>query len=450
MDNPFDITIYDRDFGFTGRVVDPQFTNLVPSWQNQGYGNFALAANNPHTDALMEKGARLVVLYRGKRILSGPITSWQGGVAKGGAELVTYQFLDWAVLFRRVLSWVAPRNPLMPGSTSQLGQAWMRPGYSVTPGVTLHQTSYYQWAAVDSAESAIKNLVRDNMVTRLGMPITIAPDLHRGPNPTAILPEVRMEPLADSLQPIMNFSGLSVAIWQEKYGTGWHMDVVEHGQWQQALTPESGIIVDGYYGVNHPEVTRPIVGGPGDSAARAYGGIQGAGLLTPDEVDFGYPQEVFSETDGDFDFRWPDGTDDDHQVPKYYPFAVSATEADRFRAFLDQAVAKALEVDPSSRFDSDDKVPPQPAVSTLQLTLSETPTFHFGGDDGIQIGDYVTLRIRGATFTDYVTECQMVFTRDDGVKITPLIGQKQDDPDVQVAQQLAALARAYARQQTRK
>lgn len=245
MDNPFDMTIYDKNFNHTGFVVDPIFINMVPSWWNQGYCSFMLEANNPYAKALQRKGARIVVRYRGEHVMSGPIRSYRGDVLSGGT--LTYQMLDDYRLLVNTLGYVNPSHVLSATSLTDLGQSW-RPDSSASSaaGKVVGQTSYFYWPdgkdsrpKITSAEQAIKLILKQNLVDRLNRPVTIMPDQGRGGDPTAYLPIIRQEMLSEALQPILNNSNMSIRLWQEPYGKTIKIDVVEGGTWGQVLTPES-------------------------------------------------------------------------------------------------------------------------------------------------------------------------------------------------------------------
>lgn len=170
-----------------------------------------------------------------------------------------------------------------------------------------------------------------------------------------------------------------------------------------------------------------MIAGNGTTAARRYAGVEGPGLLTPDEVDYNDVIEVFREANS-YDLQWPDGLADDLKVAKYYKYQVAAAEYARLVAYDNQQINEGLLAGALK--------------STLDLTLSETESFHYGGPDGIQLGDTISMLIEGQTFTNQVTEAQMDLTRDNGLVISPLIGQHDDDPDVQLAQAVANLSRA--------
>jgi hypothetical protein len=444
MESPFEMIVYDKNLEFTGFVVDPVYCNFVPSWHNQGYGSFMLASDNPHSEAVQAKGARVGVRYKGQHLMSGPIRSYRGDLAGGGEQLI-YQMLDDRRLLVNTLAFVAPRHGLEATSLTDFGQAW-RPegGLSPVAGTVVGQTPYFLWPngsavtdglTITSSEQAIKYIIEENLVKRLGRNVTMMPNLGRGGDPTAILPVIRQESIAEAIQPIMNFSGLSVKLWQEPYGTTIFVDVVEPGVWEQELTPKSGIINSGVYSLAAPTITRPIIGGPGETSSRVFGGIEGIGNQTQAEEDYNDVIEVFREA-STFDFVWPEGLEDRFKVPKYYPFRAAADDLATFYAYMSQASATGL-VDGAAR-------------ASLELQLAETVSFHFGGSDGIQLGDTITVLASGQKFTNQVTEAQLVFTRDKGFTATPLVGQRSDDPDVVLARALANVATALRNLSTSK
>lgn len=433
---PFRVIVYDKDYRLVGFVVDPLFENWVPSWEDQGYGNFRLTGDNPHTEAVQADGARVTVEYRGKVVISGPITSWDGDILSNGN--ITYQVLDDSLSnLEDTLLFVAPDNPLMPTSISGLGQAWKRPQGDLRPGEVVYQDGYYQWpTSVRTPEAAIKWVIRDQLVERLGRPITILADRGRGGVlDRDVLPRIRFDPVNEALTALLATYQLGVRIWQNPGDPGLYCDVFERGIWPTPLTVESGIVEGGTYQKRRPTVTRPIVGGNGDTAARAFYGVEGAGYQTDRERQFGMIAELFRDaTNGEM--IWPEGTPDEKKVPKYGPFVMTSENWASYLKTLQKSEATAL-------LDS-------AATTSLNVKLSETDTFHFGGSDGLQLGDIVTTVIRGVTFVDTVTSAQLVYNRDDGLVVTPIIGTYEDDPDAQLGKVVSELSKSNRRQATRK
>jgi hypothetical protein len=256
------------------------------------------------------------------------------------------------------------------------------------------------------------------------------PNQLRGGDVTDELPRIRFAPLSEIMTPLTKKSGLGVRIWQDEYGKRLNMDVVEPGVWEQPLTAEAGIIVSGSYQLRRPDVTRPIVGGNGETAARSFYGVEGPGRQTDLERKYGQIIEVFREaTQGNL--VWPDTLAEEFRVAKYYKFRVDDKAWQTYQRYLKSAQTAGL-ADGAAR-------------SSLSLRLAETETFHYGGDDGIQLGDTVTAVVRGVEFTDVVTEVQLTFTRENGLKVEPIIGQFEDDPDRALLENVAAISRALRR-----
>lgn len=431
-EHPFEIVVYDKAFNVTGFVVDPIYENFVPSWDNQGYGNFMLTADNIHSEALQEDGARVTVTYLGQLILSGPVTSWQGDVLDDGT--VTYQVLDDREIVEGTVLFINPFQPLMPTSNAGLGQAWAKG--ALTAGTVKNQDGYYKWPdGLTSAEGAIKAVIKDQLVTRLGRPLTIEPDQGRGkPFTYDDLPRIRLDPTNEALTPLLNKFDFGYRVWQNPFEKGLHFDIVERGEWVEPLTVESGIIASGSFQVRRPVTTRPIIGGNGETAARSFYGIEGSGYRSDAERRFGMIIETFHDaTNGTLE--WPDTVAEENRVAKYGPFVLSAAAWASYKKTMVAAHDKYI-VDGGVR-------------SSLGLRLSETETFHALGPDGIQVGDYVTAVVRGRTLVDWVTEIQLTFTRDDGLVVEPIIGQYEDDPDVQLAKFVSAISASVRHSGTR-
>jgi hypothetical protein len=62
------------------------------------------------------------------------------------------------------------------------------------------------------------------------------------------------------------------------------------------------------------------------------------------------------------------------------------------------------------------------------LTLAETENFRYGGT-GVHVGDRVTVDLGFATRTDILREATISWTAKEGVEVTPLVGEIQDNPD---------------------
>jgi hypothetical protein len=443
IENPFDIRVYDRDRQFQGFVTDPTYVNMVPSFADQGYGSFMVTAANPHMDALIDAGARVTVDFKGENILSGPIRSRQGDVKGRGG--VTFQVLDDSRFFlTQIRGWVMPSQALGAHDLSDPAQAFVATEDlgKLEAGTTHGHYAYVQFPdgtaafdgyRVDSCEAAIKWICKRNMVDRLGLPMDFEADKGRGGSPWDVMPKLRWSELYEYLTPFQDKSGLGIRIYQPTMTDRWRFEILEPQQYPQVLTPESGIITEGTYTVTAPTVTRAIAGGPSETAAgRVYWGDEGKFPLNDTEAKYGTVLETFLDATSD-ELNWPDGTDDEHKVAKYYKFLAAKKDVDDLYDSLQKAVHNAKQGGRSS--------------TGLSLKLAETDDFTFGGKDGIHLGDTLTVRLAGGVeVTDQVTSAQLVFSRDAGVSSVPIVGEITDDPNRTHYKAIRNLARALARQ----
>ena len=77
-------------------------------------------------------------------------------------------------------------------------------------------------------------------------------------------------------------------------------------------------------------------------------------------------------------------------------------------------------------------------MAGLSLELTETKHFRYGGD-GLRVGDRVTAMIGGQPYTDVLREVQLSWDTKDGDTATPIIGERKDDTDTQLAKSIRAL-----------
>jgi hypothetical protein len=255
------------------------------------------------------------------------------------------------------------------------------------PGAALDaQTSEYR-VYTGPAETVVKNALTENF-TRLGVPWTVAPTLGRG---AASRAEFRMHPLADKLIPILDTAGLILTLAYD--GGNVVVDVRQPITVPGVLTLETGI-PDAYgFDITAPTVTRVVVGGRGEGVEREY--VQ---VIDPArESDWGDIIEGF--TDARNTEEGADLTIDGH-------------------ATLAEGAARV-------------------SVST---DLVETDRFRYGTT--YTEGDLVHVRVGPVDVTQRVSVA-ITETADNGVVVTPRIGEVEDSQDVEV--QLAAQIERLAR-----
>lgn len=438
---PGSIDVYTKNFEWVGTIGNPIAINGTVVFNGLSTFTIEVSATDPIVSDLLEYGARITMVYRDAQLFSGMITEVSGSLVRNGSITVTLNS-DWRLL-QNTLAWIRPAGALEPTAISvknvdnvnALGQAWL-PGGSTTQGTSgtvIGQVGYYQWASsVVYAETALKTLITENLVTRLGRPVTVAADLNRGGDikTPGLLPEVRMARLDDVCTRILDLDGLGLKLEQATRTSTITADVFEPGVWDMPLTVDSGVVSGGSWSVMAPTGTRVVLGGAGDLAARHFvSALDGTGL----EAEWGDVVEIFRDATSASDLEWPENLDDSQQVPKYYELRsdVSAALKAKYRASLVAAGSLGL-AEGTPKFG-------------VNAQLSETEAFHFGGSDGIQLGDLVTIQgVTGALYTDRITECSFNFGN--GVfEVIPVVGIRTDDPDRQLAQAIATLATAQRR-----
>lgn len=90
----------------------------------------------------------------------------------------------------------------------------------------------------------------------------------------------------------------------------------------------------------------------------------------------------------------------------------------------------------------------------LSVTLSETSSFRYGRTatgGGLQVGDHVRMRVAAdAVYEDVLRSATLSWTRDQGVVITPTVGERTDDPSTVLGRAIAALDRSVRVLRTRR
>ncbi|HJW01361.1 MAG TPA: hypothetical protein VJ617_19905 [Arthrobacter sp.] len=258
-----------------------------------------------------------------------------------------------------------------------------------TQAITSQTSEYYKLTG--PAETVVKDLITKNAITRLGMPVTCASNLARG---ATISVALRMDPLADKLFPAVEQAGIGVSVKQS--GAGLLVDCYVPATFPRILTEESGIVQDWSWTSTRATNTRVVIGGEGEATARVFA-IEVAVNREPRIND---KMEVFR-----------DARDADS----------SALLSERGRETLAEGAAK----------------------SGFSLTLAETDNFRYGGK-GVRVGDSVTVSIGGVERTDILREATISYSYDDGLSITPVIGEIQDNPDRTIASFLKSVRKGLA------
>jgi len=439
---PGRIDVYRNNFEWVGTIGNPISITGSVVFNGLSVFNIELKADDPIIEDLVEPGARVTMIYKDADLFSGVVTAIDGSILANGSVNVTLES-DWRIL-ANTLAYIRPANQVEATAISfknnanaaAEAQAWL-PGGALTQGTSgtvIGQYGYYSWdASVSYAETAIKRIITENAVTRLGRPVTVATDLGRGPNlrTLGMLPMLRNETLETACIEMLNVDGIGLKVQQAPRSSTITVDVWEPGTWDMPLTAESGVIASGNWSFKGPTMTRAFIGGPGDLAARYFKNFTDTTGL---EALYGDIIEGFRDATSGTNLNWPEGvTDDNDKVAKYYLLRsdVSADDKAAFSSGIAQVAQQGLL----------EGVP----TYGISAELSETPSFYFGGEDGIQLGDTVTIKtVTGDLFTEKITQADFEFGN--GLfKVTPHLGLVQSDPNVQLAQTIANLARGQRR-----
>lgn len=260
------------------------------------------------------------------------------------------------------------------------------------PGAALgSQTSAYDVRS-GAAETVLKGYVTANAVTRLGLPVTVATDQARG---GTIKTQARFHPLADVLLEAVEGAGLGVSVVQDDAAQSLVVDVYEPATYPRTLTEQSGVVVDWSWSVQGPTATRVIAGDQGEGAARSFTTT----VHTARESMWSDVIEVFRDARD---------TDD----------ATTLTQR------------------------RDDTLAEGAPKRGLRVELAESAGFRYG--QGIRVGDTVTVEVGpGVTVTDVLREAVLSWDAQDGLVVTPVVGERSDDPGATIAHAIYALGRAF-------
>lgn len=371
MDAPFTITVYDKAFVRRGTIGDPISVVATPRHNQQSTAAITLDSDHHRLTDLTAPGARVVLHYQGGFLMSGAVRLRQGeGPAAQGT--VTVQLIDDWRLLTRILGWPAP-----------------------TAGIAAQNTAEYD-VRTGPAESVVKAYVAANAITRLGLPVTVAPDQGRG---ATITVQMRMHPLADRLLPVVDQAGVGITVRQS--GAVLEVDCYESADFPRTLSEASGIVTEWSWSLANPEATRVVIGGDGEGTARTFRAL----VDTARETEWGDVIEVFRDARN----------------------ANSPAEMD----------ATGTEV-----------LTEGSPTSGLSVRLAETSTFRYG--QAIKVGDRVRIEVGpGVIVEDVLREATISWTRDSGLSVTPLVGERSDDPNRTLARSIARLARGIRNLNTR-
>jgi hypothetical protein len=260
-------------------------------------------------------------------------------------------------------------------------------------------TAYYTMTG--NAETIVKDFVTKNAITRLADDVTVAPDLGRG----AVIAggvSIRMHKLYDRLFPAVDQAGIGVTVRQVE-DVGLVVDCYTPTQYPLELSEDGGTISMYSWTKSNPTKTRVVAGGQGEGTARQWVYVTD----TPLESQYNDIIEEFRD----------------------------ARDAADTTILTDRANESLTAGKP---------------LAGLSLTLSESETFQYGGEDGVHVGDLVSIDLGNFTITDVLREARFNWDFESGLTVTPSVGEKVQSPEDQVASAVRQLARGYRELKARK
>lgn len=357
------ITVFDKAFKRKGWIGNPESVRVTVGFNVVGSAEVTFPADHPRTADVMAPGARLIIELEGlpQPLISGPVRSASGEGPEGQSS-ITVTVEDDLRLLWRVLGWQVPTAAISAQSTAE---------YRTYTG---------------NAETILKNAVTENAVNRLGLPVTVAPNLNRGAAISGGI-KFRMHPLAERLFPAVEQAGLGVRVYQS--GAGLRLDVYEPQDYPKVISEAAGTLRSWSWSTTGPTVTRVVGGGRGEGTARVFRSAVDAPL----ETQYGDKVEVFSDARN------------------------GETNAE-----LDQSNTEVLtEGKPKSG---------------LALELSETPYFRYGT---VQVGDKVSIKAGGLTITDVLRTATITWDRQGGLQVNPMVGEISDSAEAKTAKAIRKL-----------
>lgn len=245
------------------------------------------------------------------------------------------------------------------------------------------------------AETVLKQILAPN-VARDGIVLTIPATAGLG---STITGSMRFHTPYERLWPAVDQAGVLVRVRQS--GATRVLDVTVPTAYPRVLTQQSGVVVSGEFSVEAPTVTRVTVLAGGEGTAR----VVRRKIDTAREAAYGVRLNATR-----------DARDVDAADPN-----LEALLTERMDEVLAEGAPKA----------------------SLKCELVETDSFKFGVT--FQLGDRVSVRLADApVVTDSVRSVAFEWTPDDGVRVTPRVGEWADVSDAPLVKHVTALTRAVS------
>lgn len=383
---PIKIDLWDKSYGWLGPLGVPISVSATKRRNAASDCTFTVKATHPRIGDLMTKGTRAVVTYQPDGIE--PFRLVSGRVQNRSGENPAQQ----------ATRTFAVRDDWMIFNTTT---GWPTPAAAITA-----QDSVLRYTKSGPAETVLLDLLQKNYVTRLGQPLVLPADQGRGSN---ISIAARMDYLADLLFPAVDNAGIIAEIGQN--GDHRELTIREPETYPFTLTEGSGVVVNGSFSMDDATATRvivgvaPVTGTDGNQTARIFRQFINAAA----EADLGEPLEMYV-----------DGTD---------------------IALTDDVTAEAQKKADDAFTDNAEKV-------SLDITLIEKGAFRYG--KAFQVGDIISVQLTNSpVFTDYVREVGIQWDAQNGLVVTPTVGNWDDSSDSTLFNEVALMGKALRQLQRR-
>jgi hypothetical protein len=464
MDNPFNITVYNKDFERLGWIGAPVSQTYHVRFNQQSAGEISVQAGSDQDRLLAGSGKRVVVTYKDEFLMSGPIRALRmEGVGPSASKLTTYQISDDFRLISRLLLWPNPTQDIW----DQTSEHDRRTG----PIETVFRN--YLAAAVDRVEE----------------PVTVPASLGRG---GSVRYNARFVTLAEDLLARLDQSGIGVRVRQKDGEPGFDVEFYEGETWPLVLAEEAGTLLNSTITLDGPKCTRVVIGGAFDGVDREFYTLENPVL----EEQWGDVIEEFVDggsVSGDYRSAFDDYKREYDALKKVQqaratrlkelrkakkalsdatkaharaqvvkdanPTSLKAQSALSKAASAKGLAESQLENAQQAVEDAGDDVAESTADLRAAMTalddayeqyrddildlgetalaegrahagftveLDEGDVFRYGGN-GFHVGDTVTIEVSpGDTRTDVLRQCTLSLSMSGGFTVTPVVGERSD------------------------
>jgi hypothetical protein len=476
----FRISVYDKNRVFQCTIGNPKDLEVTLRWNQVSTLTMTVPLTHKRVPELLADGARVVVLFKGEHLISGPVTADELDTdGKTGTYRISEED-DFRVL-KEILGWQVP-------------------GAAISAQGTAEYRTY-----TGNAEGIVKVAVTENGVTRLGISgLTVAATLSRG----ATVPggvAFRMHPIFDRLFPAVEAAGLGVTVQQT--GTDLVLDVHEPATFPNTLSVKGRTLKQVAMTRTRPTASRVVTGGSGEGKARYFRNL----TSTTRETAYGMRAETFvddassgsdylglvkdiADAKKDLDEANRDLTKADNALDAAnmafenadmaydlaqatgnssltssalskrttaqgkvtsrladYNAAVTAkntkqTAYDTLNGQLAASLAAYQAAMDDSGMKAMTEFGPKNGVS---ITLAGTGIFQYG-PGGFHVGDRVPIEVAdGVTVTEVIRECTLKWVSPTYASVEPSVGELTNQPERVTARRFAALYRRLRNQETR-